>query len=127
VRGRGPRLYEHSDATVKIVSSNQTLILAGESTGRRGTADTLLEQASRLVAGGAELKRVTILAARPDSTVVVQADYFSSDEDPSHDSQLPAVQQTAAVARSSNPSPMQLYARTQHGIEDTEALLDVFV
>jgi hypothetical protein len=127
---------------VKIVPSNQTLILAGEPAGRRGAADALFEQASRLVPGGAELKRVTILAARSDSTVVVRADYFSGEESASADSQLPATRQSAStalavlgsgagtvsgpVANSSYRNPMQLYARTQHGVEDTQALVDVF-
>ena len=71
-------LYGYSDANVKILPSNQALILAGEPAGRRAGGDTLLEQASRLVTGSADLKRVTILSARPDSTVVVQADYFSA-------------------------------------------------
>jgi hypothetical protein len=135
-------VYGYSDAKVKIIPSNQTLILAGEPAGRRSAADTLFDQASRLVAGGPELKRVTILAARLDSTVLVRADYFSGEESPSADSQPTATQQTTStaltvlgssagtlsgpVANSSYRNPMQLYARTQHGVEDAKALVDVF-
>jgi hypothetical protein len=70
---------------VKILPSNQALILAGEPAGRRAGGDTFLAQASRLVTGSADLKRVTILSARPDSTVLVQADYFSAHDDFSRD------------------------------------------
>jgi len=137
-----PRLYGCSDINVKIVPSNQALILAGEPAGRRSGGDTLLEQASRLVTGGADLKRVTILSARPDSTVMVQADYFSANEIPSAASQFPAIQNVPANAlavvnsglrTSSEPAttsyslkPTQLYARTQRGLEDTKtSVLDV--
>jgi hypothetical protein len=136
---------------VKILPSNQALILAGEPAGRRTGGDTLLEQASRLVTGSADLKRVTILSARPDSTVVVQADYFSArdrdgyppdnlstgNEIPPATSQLPAVQNassnalaiaTPGLRTSGEPEtssyylkPTQLYARTQKGFEDTNA------
>jgi hypothetical protein len=133
-----PRLYGYSDINVKIVPSNQAL----------------LEQASRLVTGSADLKRVTILSARPDSTVVVQADYFSAndgysrddvsagDEIPSAASRLPAIQTVSAnplhvvnsglrtrsepTTTSYNLKPTQLYARTQRGFEDTAtSVLDV--
>ena len=138
---------------MKILPSNQALILAGEPAGRRAGGDTFLEQASRLVTGSAELKRVTILSARPDSTMVVQADYFSAsdgyqrDEVSTHDesstiaSQLPAIQHlpsnalavSAASRMSTEPAtashilkPTQLYARTQRGLEDTRpSVLDV--
>jgi hypothetical protein len=139
---------------VKILPSNQALILAGEPAGRRSAGDSLLEQASRLVKGSADLKRVTIMSARPDSTVVVQADYFSAhggysgdevssgDEIPTAASQPPAVQYTSANAltvvtsdlrTTTEPSttsytlkPTQLYARTQRGYEDTKtSVLDV--
>ena len=133
---------------MKIVPSNQALILAGEPAGRRGGGDSLLEQASRLVTGSADLKRVTILSARPDSTVVVQADYFSANEAyprnavSSAASQLPAIQNVSRNAlavvnsglrTSSEPAttshlltPAQLYARTQRGFEDGKtSVLDV--
>jgi hypothetical protein len=119
---------------VNVTPSNQTLILAGEPPFGR---------AARLVASGAASKRVTILAAHPDSTVVVQADYLSRD-DSRLDSQPPALEHLAqgAVATVSTNSvmpsrpastsfyrdPIQLYARTQRGLEDTPkaAFLDVF-
>ena len=138
---------------MKILPSNQALILAGETASRRAGADPLLEQASKLVTGSADLKRVTILSARPDSTVVVQADYFSAHDGYSHDevssgdepsatAQLPAVQGAApnALALMSPASrtgiesatssyslkPTQLYAQTQRGYEDTRtSVLDV--
>jgi hypothetical protein len=139
---------------VKILPSNQALILAGEPSGRRSGPDALLEQASRLVTGSADLKRVTIMSARPDSTVVVQADYFSAHDDYPRDrvssgdeisplaARLPAIQNAStnalAVAnpgqRTSSQSsttsyslkPTQLYARTQSGFEGTKrSVLDV--
>jgi hypothetical protein len=139
---------------VKILPSNQALILAGEPAGRRSGGDSFLEQASRLVTGSADLKRVTIMSARPDSTVVVQADYFSAhggysgdevssgEEIPTAASQFPAIQNVSSNAltvvnsglrTSSEPAttsyhlkPTQLYARTQRGFEDTRtSVLDV--
>jgi hypothetical protein len=58
----------------------------------------LLSQASQLVAGG-PLKRMTILAARPDTTVVVQADYYSPEEAGTVDSRLPALAHDAYAAQ----------------------------
>jgi hypothetical protein len=126
---------------VKVTPSNQSLILAGEPSGAPGGADTLLTQAARLVAAGADLKRVTILAARPNSTVVVQADYFSRDEHSPVGSQLPALPHAPSTAlqvmnfgtnrlpgaASSYRSPVELYARTQRGLDTPSkaALLDV--
>jgi hypothetical protein len=84
------------------------LILAGESAGN--------------------LKRVTIMSARPDSTVVVQAEYFSADDGiPTIAPQFPAVQNAASYAVSSYVlKPAQLYAQTQRGYEETKtSLLDV--
>jgi hypothetical protein len=94
--------------------SNQALILAGEPAGRRSGGDALLERATRLVTGSADLKRVTILSAGRDSTVMVQADYFSAndhfsrdavsgevaadDEIASANSRLPAIQNTSQNA-----------------------------
>jgi hypothetical protein len=126
---------------VKITPSNQSLILAGEPSGARDGADALLTQAARLVASGADLKRVTILAAHPNSTVVVQADYFSRAEHPPVDTRLPALPHAASTALqvmnfgtsrlpgsgSSYRSPVELYARTQRGLDTPSkaALLDV--
>jgi hypothetical protein len=92
---------------VNVTTSNQSLILAGEPPfGRAG----------RLVASGTALKRVTIRAARPDSTVVVQADYFSRDDAPPF------------ASTSFHRDPIQLYARTQRGLDEmpTAPLIDVF-
>jgi hypothetical protein len=127
---------------VKITPSNQSLILAGEPSGARGGVNTFLDQAARLVAPGAELKRVTILAARPNSTVVVQADYFSRAEYAPVKSELPALPHAASNALrtaalhfgttsptlgSSYRNPVELYARTQRGLDTPSkaALLDV--
>jgi hypothetical protein len=134
---------------VKITPSNQSLILAGEPSGARGGADTLLQHAARLVASGAGLQRVTILAAHPNSTVVVQADYFSREERAPVGSALPApahhaspalqaasensrtaelyVGTTSPGAGSSYRNPVELYARTQRGLDTVSkaALLDV--
>jgi hypothetical protein len=117
---------------VNVTTSNQSLILAGEPPfGRAG----------RLVASGTALKRVTILAARPDSTVVVQAEYFSRDDAPPFDSRPPALSRGAVATVSTNSAaasrpastpfhrdPIQLYARTQRGLDEMPAapLVDVF-
>jgi hypothetical protein len=85
---------------------------------------------------------VTILAARPDSTIAVQADYYSPDEAPPLDSALPAIANTqptstALVAMGSGTAtrpaqmspynPIQLYLRTQRSLDNPRkaALLDV--
>jgi hypothetical protein len=120
---------------VKVTPSNQSLILAGEPP---------FDQTARLVASGTALKRVTILAGRPDAAVVVQADYFSRDDAPSFHFQPPALQYSPrdavavagtnaeatrrAASNSFYRNPLQLYARTQRGLEDAPkpALLDVF-
>ena len=94
-------------------------------------------------AGGAALKRLTILAARPDTTVLVQADYFPPNDEAPAASQLPVLADksrhalTVAAASSgtlSSPTtfssylnPIQLYTRTQRGFDDNPkaALIDV--
>jgi hypothetical protein len=119
------------------------LILAGEPSGARDGAGSLLDQATRLVASGAELKRVTILATQPNSTVVVQADYFSREAYASLSSGLPALPHagsealqlaatnypTMSLPRAGSPyrNPVELYARTQRGLDtpSKSALLDV--
>lgn len=137
-------MTEHLE--LKIPPTNQSLILAGEPGGSRGAPkgvppgvpDSFLGQASRLVAGGAALKRVTIL----------QADYYSRDEGPPvnarpanpGDSSNEATSAGAAVAASSSPAtlgrsatmssyfnPIELYTRTQRGFDHAPkaALLDV--
>lgn len=104
-------------------------------------ANSLLQHASRLVPGNPDLKRVTILASRPDATVVVQADYYSRGATPSLPA-LPAAEQSAArsmtvsgtssempsrSSMSTHVTPLQLYTRTQRGFDDScrPALLDV--
>jgi hypothetical protein len=132
-----------NDAKLKITPTNQSLILARDPARSGAGPNSLLRQASQWAAGGAALKRVTILAARPDATVVVQADYFSDEEAaPSIDAQLPAVEQishhamtvvgknptilSAPAATSSYRNPIQLYTSVQRGLDDTKAaLLDV--
>jgi hypothetical protein len=138
-RGRELRC---NDAKLKITPTNQSLILARDPARSGAGPNSLLRQASQWAAGGAALKRVTILAARPDATVVVQADYFSHEEAPSIDAQLPAVEQishhamtvvgknptilSAPAATSSYRNPIQLYTSVQRGLDDTKAaLLDV--
>lgn len=127
---------------MKITSSNQSLILAGEPAGTRGGAGTGVDQASWLVAGGAALQRVTILSSRPDATVVVQADYFPPNDAPAASQQQPALEHiprnaltvgtrseppSRAAKTSSYRSPIELYESTQRGFEDQPeaALLDV--
>jgi hypothetical protein len=131
-----------NDANLKITPTNQSLILARDPVRSGGAgSSSLLRQASEWAAGGAALKRVTILTARPDATVVVQADYFSDEEARSVDAQLPAVEQTSQamtivgknpttlsgpVATASYRNPIQLYTSVQRGLGDTKpALLDV--
>jgi hypothetical protein len=84
---------------------------------------------------------VTILAARADSSIAVQADYYSPDE-AQLDSTLPAIAHdpptsTALVAMNSGTpnrpaqmspnNPIQLYLRTQRSLDNPRkaALLDV--
>jgi hypothetical protein len=118
---------------VKVTPANQSLILAGEP-GPGARPNSLLGQASQLVASGAALKRVTILTARPGTTVVVQADYFARNDVQPANSQLtvehiaPTETPNLQIATSSNRSPIELYSRTQRGPEDTRkaTLLDVF-
>ena len=62
---------------MKVTPSNQTLILASE----RGASEGFPSSALRGVRGDTTLKRVTILASRPDDTLVyLQADYSSTTE-----------------------------------------------
>jgi hypothetical protein len=92
--------------------ANQTLILAGES---------LPGTAAGLVNSGA-LKRVTIVEARSATTLVVQADYYPQSES------LPVRRMSASVGSGSTHSkPIELYVRTQRGLEERPraALVDV--
>jgi hypothetical protein len=139
---RRRREFRCNDAKLKITPTNQSLILARDPARSGGAPNSLLRQAPPWAAGGAALKRVTILAARPDATVVVQADYFSAEEAASVDAQRPALEQISQHAMTvvdRNPStlggpaasspyrnPIQLYTSVQRGLEDTKAaLLDV--
>jgi hypothetical protein len=139
-----------NDAKLKIIPANQSLILAGEPTGSSGPS-SMLGQASRLVAGGGALKRVTIFEASANATVVVQADYFSREEASAagtqraaglevshHAPAIPSGSSTSSgqvtlrdptLSGTATPShylsPTQLYARTQRGLAPKSALLDV--
>jgi hypothetical protein len=67
---------------MKIAPGTQSLILAGERANGRGSP-SLLSDAMDLVASGANLKRLTLVASQPDSTVVLlRADYASLDQEP---------------------------------------------
>jgi hypothetical protein len=118
---------------LNVLPSNQSLILANEPGGPRG----------RPAASGPALQRVTILRARQDTTVVVQADYYPPDDAlplgvrlaslaaPANDA--PAADSThlatpgGAAKISSYLNPIELYTRTQRGLKDASkpALLDV--
>jgi hypothetical protein len=118
---------------LKILPSNQSLILANEPGGPRG----------RPAASGAALQRVTILTARQDTTVVVQADYYPPEDAlplgvrlpllaaPANDAPAADAANTAtpggAAKISSYLNPIELYTRTQRGLKDASkpALLDV--
>jgi hypothetical protein len=77
------------------------------------------------------LQRLTILAADPEATVVVQADYFTPrDAAPPNPQLLEQSRQTTPGGRaplSTYLNPLQLYASTQRGLDDERraALLDV--
>jgi hypothetical protein len=78
------------------------------------------------VSAGGALQHVTILAARPGATVVVQADYYPP-------SAMPVLRTNTVTTggRSVKISPssnaIELYARTQRNLTETRkiALLDV--
>jgi hypothetical protein len=93
-------VYGYSDAPVRVNASNQSVILAGEAAPSAAEPRALLSQASQLVAGG-PLKRMTILAARPD-TIVVQADYYSPDEAAPLESRRPALAHATSLALAAN-------------------------
>jgi hypothetical protein len=94
---------------VKVIPSNQTLILASE----RGMSGGLPAPALRGAAGETALRRVTIVASRPDDTLVyLQADYASTAESSdaaerpgTASTALPVPTLTALPARISLPSP----------------------
>jgi hypothetical protein len=108
---------------VKIVPANQTLILAGEPGGPGRAANSLLRSASGLVAGGPDLQRLT---------VTVQADYYLPGRSAvpraprlERNSQQGVPLRSATI--SSYLSPIELYSRTQRGLDEEPrvALLDV--
>lgn len=80
---------------VKVTPSNQTLILASERRTSGAKSSTALDQAVTAASKGGTLKRVTIVAGAPNSSVVyVSADYATlQDASASHE-------QSAAVASS---------------------------
>lgn len=90
-------------AKVKVIPSNQTLILASEhgaQGGRSGTVGRDLNTAS----SGAVLQRVTMVTKLPDSTLVyVRADY-ASDGDASHGDAAPG-NVVAIQPKSISPQP----------------------
>ena len=94
-------MYGYSDAPLRVTASNQSLILAGEATPTAAEPRALLSHASQLVAGG-PLKRMTILASRPDTTVVVQADFYSPEEAAPLQSRRPALEHAPDFAQASN-------------------------
>jgi hypothetical protein len=103
---------------LKIVPANQTLILASES--------AALVPSSGPVANGAAFKRVTIFEARSATTVVVQADYYPQDMEPRAHAMMLPVQCSRPAPTSSYLNGVQLYARTQRGLDDApKATLDV--
>jgi len=109
---------------MKIAPGTQSLILAGERAGGRG-APSLLSDAMDLVASGANLKRVTLVASQPDSTVVLlRADYASldrepidviaTDVEPTPSNTLPVPRRAAGVT--AYLRPLDQYALTQGGL-----------
>jgi hypothetical protein len=81
------------------------------------------------VAAGGALQHVTILAAHPGTTVVVQADYYSPNDLPSA---MPVLRTNAVtpgrpVKISPHSNAIELYARTQGNLTESRriALLDV--
>lgn len=64
---------------VKVIPSNQTLILASERGMSGGPLTTALARALKSAAAGSVLTRVTIVTARPDDTLLyLDADYSST-------------------------------------------------
>jgi hypothetical protein len=61
---------------VKVTPGTQSLILAGEPTRLGGRSGSALDEALGVITNGASLNRVTIVASRPDSAVLLlRADY----------------------------------------------------
>ena len=119
---------------MKVIPSNQTLILASE----RGTSGGFPTPALRSAGGETALTRLTIVASRPDETLVyLQADYSATAEssagaEPAASTAsaaeavpplpaLPARVSPAAPRASSYPSSrgIQLYSSTQRMLAET--------
>lgn len=116
---------------MKVIPSNQTLILASE----RGVSGGFSTPALRNAVGESTLKRVTIVASRPDDTFVyLQADYTSTTDSsaralPSPLSAAHAATVTALPARVALPAPrgnsytssrgVELYSSTQRMLAET--------
>jgi hypothetical protein len=105
---------------VKVTPSNQTLILASE----RGASGGFSTPVLRNAAGESTLQRVTILASRPDDTLVyLQADYSTTTEpsaralpSPSSAADMGATL-TALPARISLPAPRGNSYTSSRGVE----------
>lgn len=105
---------------VKVTPSNQTLILASE----RGASGGFSTPVLRNAAGESTLQRVTIIASRPDDTLVyLQADYSTTTEpsaralpSPSSAADMGATL-TALPARISLPAPRGNSYTSSRGVE----------
>jgi len=91
--------------------ANQSLILAGEAL--PGTTAGLPARSA--------LQRVTIFGARSATTLVVQADYYPQNQP------LALMPRDRPAAGSAYLKPIELYARTQRGLDERPraALVDV--
>jgi hypothetical protein len=97
---------------VKVTPSNQTLILASERPGSGARSGTPLDRALNDASVGAVLKRVTIVAARPDTTVVyLRADYSSEadkapakQDPPSGNAAPPLLPRISAAPQTGSPA-----------------------
>jgi hypothetical protein len=124
------------DADLKIASANQALILAGDRSAPAGRPGVAADGALSLFADDATLRRVTIVAARADSGLILwQGDYataIASDSRsarPRHESQ-PTIDVTvtdlepAAVGASlvAPPGASNALPAAQFGMPATDAL-----
>jgi hypothetical protein len=124
---------------VKLSPANQTFIPASNPGSRRFTvssaedANAQLGRALRTAVSGAQLKSVTIVAARPDDNVVVVQAQYAPDPD-SAPAGFPVSfaaasklisRQPASNRGSSYLTPIEQYARTQLSEPRSAPLLDV--
>jgi len=111
---------------VKVIPSNQTLLLANEREKSGGRPTTALVRALGNAADEAVLKRVTIVASRPDDTLVyLQADYGNA----APVARIPARISPQAPQGSPHNSSrgVELYASTQRMLGETPLTqIDVF-